>query len=273
MIFPDYHLHSFFSSDSQAFVDDIIISAKNKGMSSMCITDHYDMDFPVLPSEPDMTFDLDTDKYLVYMNEVKDRYSKDFDFRIGVELGIMKETQLKLHDYVEKYSQFDFIIASSHLVDGLDPYYPEYFQGKTEYEAYYHYFETILDNVKNFKGYNVYGHLDYIFRYGPNKDSNFALSDYYDLFKDILETIIYDGKGIEINTGSLYKGMSSPHPNIDILKLYKSLGGEIITVGSDAHKPDYVGYGFDIAKDILLSNGFKYYTTFSNMKPGFKLIQ
>lgn len=272
MIFPDYHLHCFFSSDSNETMENIIKSAVDKGMTSICITDHYDMDFPIQESEPDMTFDLDMDKYFSYMSDIKDKYKDVIDLRIGVELGIMKETQEKLHDYVKKYNYLDFIIASSHLVDGLDPYYPKYFEDKTEFEAYYHYFETILDNVKNFKDYNVYGHLDYIMRYGPNKADNFNFSDYYDLFKEVLETIIYDGKGIEINTGSLYKGMSFPHPHIEILKLYKELGGEIITVGSDAHKNEFVGYGFDIAKNILLNNGFKYYTTFKNMKPTFETI-
>jgi histidinol-phosphatase (PHP family) len=134
------------------------------------------------------------------------------------------------------------------------------------------YFETILYNVKHFKSYNVYGHLDYILRYGRTKAEHFRISDYRDLFKEIFKTIVYDGKGIEINTAGLYHGLDFPHPHTDILRLYKEAGGEIITIGSDAHKVNFVGYGFDKAKETLQNHGFKYYCTFKNMKPEFIAI-
>jgi histidinol-phosphatase (PHP family) len=272
MIFPDYHLHSEFSSDCDSDMHEIVKSAKANGLSSICITDHYDMDFPVRPDEPDMDFNLDAEKYYSFMSHIREEYAPDFDLRIGVELGVMEETCEKLEAYVAGHPEFDFIIASSHLVDGMDPYYPEFFSDKTDTEGYRLYFETILYNVKHFKNYNVYGHLDYILRYGKTKADNFRISDYSDLFKEIFQTIVYDGKGIEINTGSLYRGLDFPHPHADILRLYREAGGEIITVGSDAHKPKFIGYGFDKAKELLTNHGFRYYCTFRNMKPEFVKI-
>lgn len=269
MIFPDYHLHSSFSTDSNADIRDIIKSAQEKGLTSICITDHYDMDFPTDPDEPDMTFYLDTDKYYEYMRGIRSEVKSFFDLRIGVELGIMPETISKLHDYVISHKELDFVIASTHLVDGYDPYRPEYFVGKSEYESYSRYFESILENIKIFKDFNVYGHLDYIMRYGKDKAQNFNISDYYDIFKEIFKILVHNGKGIEINTGSLYRGLDFPHPHIDILKIYKETGGEIITVGSDAHKPEHIGYGFEIAKDILKSLDFKYYCTFKNQNASY----
>lgn len=271
-MFPDYHLHSFFSSDCDEKIENIISSAQKKGLTSICITDHYDMDFPPLPDNPDMTFDLDTDEYFKYMSDIRTKHIDDFDLRIGVELGVMEETCEKLNNYCAFHKEIDFFIASSHLVDGLDPYYPEYFEGKSDLQAYYRYFETILYNVKNFKGYNVYGHLDYILRYGKNKADNFNILDYKNLFEEIFKQIIYDGKGIEINTGSLYRGLNFAHPHIDILKIYKALGGEIITIGSDAHDASHIGYGFDVAKELLLDNGFKYYCTFKHQKETYNVI-
>ena len=44
------------------------------------------------------------------------------------------------------------------------------------------------------------------------------------------------GKGIELNTGGFKYGLGHPNPCEDIIKRYKELGGEIITLGSDAHK-------------------------------------
>ncbi len=267
MIFPDYHVHSSFSSDSSEDIINIIDTAINKGMTSICITDHYDMDFPILKEAPDMTFDLDIKAYYEKLSEIREMYKHKIDLRIGVELGLMKETLSKLASYHNEHSYLDFIIASTHLVDGMDPYYPEYFEGKTEHEAYGRYFEEELYNVKNFTGYNVYGHVDYITRYGKNKSEKFRIADYYDIFKEMFTTIVQNGKGIEINTGSLYKNMPHPHPHHELLKLYKDCGGEIITIGSDAHKSEYIGYGFDFARDYLTSHGFKYYTTFKKQQP------
>ena len=103
-----------------------------------------------------------------------------------------------------------------------------------------------------------------------NSEAAFRFSDYGDVFEAILKTIIEHGKGIEINTGSLYKNMTYAHPHPEILKLYKELGGEIITIGSDAHVPKYIGYDFETyARDILTATGFHYYCTFEQMKPVF----
>ncbi len=272
MIFPDYHLHSEFSSDCNTTISDIISTAKSKGLTSICITDHYDMDFPLDKHNPDMTFDLDDKTYYDTLSKLRQEFAPDFDLRIGIELGVTPDNAGKLTEYAKARPEYDFFIASSHLVDNVDPYYGEYFEDKTELEAYGRYFETILYNVKHFKEYNVYGHLDYILRYGKNKADNFKARDYYDIFNEIFKTIVYDGKGIEINTGSLYKNMSFPHPHNDILKMYKEAGGEIVTVGSDAHYSKYIGYGFDVARNVLLSHGFKYYTTFSKQKPSFITI-
>ena len=91
--------------------------------------------------------------------------------------------------------------------------------------------------------------------------------DYYDVFKELLTVLIDKGKGIEVNTGSMYKGFSYPHPHQTVLKMYRQLGGEIITIGSDAHVPEYLGYGFEQAEALLKQCGFTHYTLFKGGKP------
>ncbi len=272
MIFPDYHLHSSFSSDSSADMADNIKNAKENGITSICITDHYDIDFPVRTDEPEMDFQLDYETYIKYMSELKKKLYPDFDLRIGVEMGLMYDSKEKCSDFVKAHPEFDFIIASIHVVDNLDPYYPEYFSDKSDKEGYMKYFETILDVVKEYNDYNVFGHLDYILRCGKTKADFFDIKDYFDVFHEILKTIIQNGKGIELNTAGVYKGLGFCHPHKDILKIYKELGGEIITVGSDSHDAKHIGYGFDLAKDILLDTGFKYYCTFKGQKEEFHSI-
>ncbi len=272
MIFPDYHLHSSFSEDSDANIKDIIQSAKHKGMTSICITDHYDMDFPVIKEAPEMKFDLDIPGYVKALNELKQSLAPDFDLRIGIELGTMPNTLEKLTGFVNGNPYFDFIIASTHIVDNMDPYYPSYFEGRSITDGHRRYFEDELYTVSNYDSYDVYGHLDYILRYGRDFENPFNPMDFMNIFEEIFKQIIAKGKGIELNTGGLYKNLNKTHPCKDFLKLYKELGGEIITVGSDAHSPDKIGYGFDVARDLLLECGFKYYCTFKDRKATFNNI-
>ena len=272
MIFPDYHLHSEFSTDSTAPLSEIIASAKEKGLTSLCLTDHHDLDFPFFDKEGNREFQLDLQKYISKLNELQNAQTPGFDIRIGVELGVMPSVTENANEFVKEYDSLDFIICSTHIVDGMDPYYPSYFEKYGEENGYRRYFEVILEALRGYTDFDVYGHLDYCVRYGPNKNKYYDPADYRDLFEEILKIIIESGRGIEINTGSLYRGLDVPHPHFELLKLYKELGGEIITVGSDAHTPDRIGYGFDVARDLLLAAGFTHYTTFKNRKPEFHPI-
>ena len=264
MLKADSHVHSVFSSDSETPVEAMIEQAISQGRNRFYLTDHHDIDYPV--GEDGRDFNLDLDSYVAKLDELQCKYRGKIAIFAGVELGLMPQCRDKIEAFAGSYP-FDFIIGSSHLVRGIDPYYKEYYEGKTEKEAYEEYFLSILENVKLFDCFNVYGHLDYVIRYGPNKDKFYNPMDYYDIFKEILTTLIDKGKGIEVNTGSLYKGLKYPHPHETILKMYQELNGDIITVGSDAHVPEYFGYGFDYAEALLKRLGFRYYTVFEEGRP------
>lgn len=267
MILADCHVHSEFSSDSNAPVSAVIKQAIQAGMQYFYLTDHHDIDFPA-DAAGGLTFQLDTPAYLSALSDLKEKYGDQIEVRTGVELGLMKDSIEKLLSYVHEFS-FDFIIGSSHLVRGMDPYYPAFFEGRSQKDAYREYFASIYENIQVFQDYDVYGHLDYVVRYGPTRNADWDFTDYADIFEAILTTLIQQGKGIEINTAGLYKGLGYPHPHRDILSMYRRLGGEIITIGSDAHTPEYLGYGFSNAEELLHSCGFSYYTLFKNRKPEF----
>ena len=162
---------------------------------------------------------------------------------------------------------FDFIIGSTHVVNQKDPYYPDYFIGRNEEEAFREYFQTIIDNIKKFTSFDVCGHLDYVVRYGPNIDRDYSYEKYKDLFDFMLTLLLEAEKGIELNTGSLRRGTKDVSPCTEIIKRYKELGGEIITVGSDAHNSKDIAADFDLAAQILKDCGFKYYSVFENRMP------
>ena len=260
----DMHLHTKFSGDSEADPYAVAEAAVKKGLAGICFTDHVDPDYPV---ELDISFDVDMMSYFPELLSVKKSFEDVLDVRVGIELGLQTHIVDELNSFVKTYPQLDFIIGSSHVVNRKDPYYPEYFEGRSEKEAYMEYFESVLANIKVFDGFDAYGHIDYIVRYGPNKNRFFSYSEYGDVIDEILKELIHRGKGIEINTAGFRYGLDAPNPCADILKRYRELGGEIVTLGSDAHKPEDVGSDFKRAVEVLKGSGIKYIANFKSRKP------
>lgn len=269
-IICDQHMHSTFSGDAKSPMEDMIISAIDKGLKQICFTEHQDLCFPYLPGEEGM-FDLNTDAYLYELLVLRAKYEDKIKVCFGVELGMQLEAVRENAIYAKSH-EFDMIIASLHVVDGIDPYYPQYYEGKTEEEAYGLYFTRIYENLLRFENFDVLGHLDYIVRYGANMDKNYKYDIYSQTIDKILGFIIEHGKALEINTAGLRKGTKDVHPTIDILKKYKEMGGELITIGSDAHNKDDVAADFDRAEAALMECGFKYYSMYENRIAEYKKL-
>lgn len=163
----------------------------------------------------------------------------------------------------------DFVIGSAHCVQGHDAASKKIYREHTDQEAYRIHFEEILEDVQKIKSYDVLGHMDYMVRYSNQGVKSYYSEAYMDVIDEILKQVISDGKGIELNTSGLKYGMGFAHPHGKILKRYRELGGEIITVGADGHCPEHIAYDFHLADDILKDAGFKYYTEFKARKPEF----
>ncbi len=270
-ILTDFHMHSSFSGDSHTPMEEMIQKGIELGLTHMCFTEHNDFDFPVTAETPEGMFDLNVDAYLYDLLGLREKYKDKISILFGIELGLQPQV-LRQNSILAKSYDFDFIIASSHICNKKDPYFPPFYEGRSEEEAYLEYFESILENIKKFSNFDVYGHLDYVIRYGPNKDQNYSYAKYQDVIDAILELLIDKGKGLELNTGGLKSGLKDVHPCTEILKRYKELGGEIITVGSDAHTSAVLTAHFDRAYDVLKACGFQYYTIFEKRVAEFKKL-
>lgn len=274
MIKADYHTHTSFSTDSECNPESMAERAVAMGLEILCITDHMDYFFPY---PPDGNFTFDPDKYFTSLENLKVKYKNRLDIRIGVELGlrnekdIIEKTQIKCSELVNKYP-LDFVIGSTHILAYEDPFYAEYWNKRTRAEGLREYFISILDNIKNYNCFDIYGHLDYIVRYMPTEPRDYNYNDYREIIDEILKGLITAGKGIEINTAGIRYGLDFCHPKKEIMKRYRELGGEIVTIGSDAHKAEYLAGNFDQACKLLSSVGFDYYTVFKNRKPVMKKL-
>lgn len=262
----DCHMHSSFSADSDTPTEDMIRRSIALGLEGICFTEHLDPDYP--PTPDDLEFSLDLPAYYKRLMELKEAYKDQISIRFGIEIGLQLHLGEYFHNLLRKYP-FDFVIGSSHLVHGADPYYPEFFQGREEEQAYREYFESIPENLSAFDEVDTYGHLDYIVRYGPNQNRFYSYKKYQDILEAILKKLIEKNVGLEVNTGGYHYGLGEPNPCTAIIRRYKELGGEIITIGADAHAPEKIGYDFDRAAQVLKEYGFEYYTVFKERKPEF----
>jgi histidinol-phosphatase (PHP family) len=243
-------------------MESYILPAIEKNLEGICFTDHVDIDYP----GTSIQFDLD---YLKYTNEVKklkDKYRDKLEILIGIEFGMQPHILEDDKSYFQDKS-FDYILGSIHAADKKELYGDDFTHAKSNHLGILDYFNDMIFCVKNFDSYNNLGHLDAISRYVTK--GSFLASKYMEYIEEVLRIVIQKGKGIELNTSGKRYSLPHFHPEPSIIKLYKQLGGEIITLGSDSHSPSTLGFGFEEAQTILQGSGFKYYTIYRSGKPEF----
>lgn len=162
---------------------------------------------------------------------------------------------------------FDFVILSCHQVEDKEFWRQEFQQGKTQKEYNEKYYQEILGVMQNYNDYSILGHLDMIKRYDEAGD--YPFEKVKDIITEILELAIKNDKGIEVNTSCFRYGINDLTPSREILRLYKDLGGKIITIGSDSHQESHVGCRIAEVQQELKAMGFQQFCTFDKMKPIF----
>lgn len=268
----DSHTHSKFSPDSKTPLDIACQAAIHAGLGGIAFTDHLELDWPRLDFS--VTPELIDKIISTRSTEINALRNKEFGaLKIlkGLELGFAPRVLDQASAIVQKYD-FDFIILSTHAVDQEDIAQPEFFQNKTKEQVFSRYLATIYESASTFNDFDVIGHIGYLCRYTPEQDKALRYADFSDTLDAIFKKLIEKGKGIEVNTAGFLYNLGFSHPDVDSLKRYKELGGEIITIGSDAHKQEHIGNKFTFIVDQLQSIGFKYVTYFENRKPIFVKI-
>ncbi len=278
-MYADYHLHSEFSDDSRESMDNQIQQAISLGLNEICFTDHVDygikhdwddprgIDWRQDAMEP--LANVNYPEYFAKLLRMRVTYGKAITIRSGLEFGIQSITVDNYKKLYDRYQdQLDFVLFSMHQVNNLEFWTQDFQIGKTQQEYNEEYYREILKTMKLFKNYSVLAHLDLLARY--DKKGIYPFEKVEDLIAEILKQAINDGKGIEVNTSSWHYGLTDTQPSRKILKLYKDLGGKIITVGSDAHSTKYLADHIKDAYAILKNEiGFEEITTFDHMRPVF----
>ncbi|MGF6907630.1 histidinol-phosphatase HisJ family protein [Fusobacterium sp. PH5-44] len=267
MYYSDYHLHTEFSGDSNQDIIQLIEHGISLGLKEIAITDHYEHDIEGMTED----FALDVPKYVEKILELKSKYKNQINIKLGLEIGSQLHLREFFYNSLKNYP-LDIIIASNHSIDKVDLFFCKIQKGRTKDQVQDIYFENVLRMVEIYDNYSIVGHLDYVTRYGGEEFRGLNYERQKDIIDKILLRIIEKGKGIEINTSGFRYKEDRFYPTKDIVKRYFDLGGEIISIGSDAHKYQDMATYFDKAYNFLKEIGIKYISTFEKLNPVFQKI-
>ena len=256
----DYHMHTIVSFDGHDRGIQMAQAAKATGLKEICFTDHLDYD----PLDKMGVIAFDT---AAYRAEYDNLEVAGLKIRRGMEFGMTVDNRALFREDIKRYP-FDFVLGSVHFVDDLDVYFEEYWHDKTVFEAERRYLEATLDCVRLHDDFDVLAHLTYIGKTSSHHAPRpVPYAEHQELIDEILKTLAQKGKGMELNTSGKDR-CGGFLPTADYFRRFKELGGEIVTIGSDAHTASRVGqYSFeayDLLKDI-----FGHVCTFADRKPIF----
>ena len=276
----DYHVHTDFSDDSNYPLEEVCRHAIELGLDEICITDHVDYgvkpdvseyraggaQFRLEDGQP--VLNVDYERYFPAISRMRKQFAGQLTVKTGMEFGVQTHTETQFNALFDRYAdRWDFIILSIHQVGDKEFWNGEFQKGRTQDEYNTAYYQEMLNVVQAFSHYSALGHLDLIKRYDPAGMWPFEKSR--DIVAAILERVIADGKGIELNTSSFRYGLPDLQPCTEILRLYRDLGGRILTIGSDSHKPEHLGAHIPEVRDRLRALGYTEFCTFDKMEPVF----
>lgn len=270
----DYHVHTAFSDDSEYPMEQVVADAVGLGLEELCFTDHVDYGIKVdwdsggeiVWRDGQPLANVDYPKYLATIAVLREKYGDKITLKTGLEFGVQVHTIPQFHALFQKYP-LDFVILSVHQVEDKEFWTQEFQEGRTQREYNERYYQELLDLTKTYQEYSVLGHLDLIVRY--DEQGVYPFEKVKPMVAEILRNAIQNGKGIELNTSFHRYGLSDSTPSRAILELYRDLGGEILTIGSDSHRPEHLGAYIREGQELLKSLGFTRFCTFEGMKPIF----
>lgn len=232
------------------------------GYDEMCFTEHIDYGCST-------SFCCNCENYYKTFLEYKKFYSEKIKLKFGIEFGAQAHHAEYFRNIFNSYP-FDFVLLSFHQVQDKELWNQDFQTGKTQDEYNRIYFEEMFKTASVMDEFSVLAHIDLMRRY--DRQGEYPFSKIKPQVEEILKLIINKGKGIEVNTSSFRYKLSDLTPSMDILKLYKELGGEIITIGSDSHRKEHLGSHILEVRKTLCDMGYKYFTTFDKMEPIFNKL-
>lgn len=256
----DCHVHSDCSGDCKTPLLEMCRAAVANGVTTICFTEHIDFE----PTDSCyQTFDYE--HYNRCIEEARLAFGGLIDIRSAVEVDFQAKFAMEIKNLLDN-TKFDYVLGAAHYVDGVIlEDHQRYFAGKSADAAYLPYLENTLAAVES-GWFDALAHLDLCKRYGVRYYGLFDWSRYSDLIERILVGVIEREMALEINTSGLRQSPGDTYPSAEIIQLYASLGGKLVTAGSDAHRPEHIGAGVDTAVSIARMTGFTGVATYKGRR-------
>lgn len=275
-MYIDAHNHlKNWSPDADQSLEELLNNAKKNGLYGIGISDHYDLgSLDSYGSE----WIFDIKKYFNTHSTLrrsieKRKVSDDPGLLIGIEVGYRQSYEEEIQEVLTS-GPYDNIILSIHMIDEYDPYHhQEEVYGRPQKELYSYFLKLLLRSVKRFPEVTTMGHFDYICRYSPDREVKVCYHDYPDEFDELFRTLIKHEIALEVNTGTVSALMNKGYdlagamPDSNVLRRYKELGGELITLTVDSHRPSHHMRYIPETLEYLRSLDIKRLCYFEEMKP------
>lgn len=252
----DYHMHSRNSCDSNATMAEMCAIALKRGLREIAFTEHYDLN----PADQCPGF-YDPARFFEQIDAARAEFApQGLTIRAGVEAGephLYREAQQQVF---ERWP-YDVVLGSLHWIGDHNVFDPAYYETRTPAEAFGPYFAELIEMIDG-GGFEVLAHVDVFKRIGFDVYRQFDTRAWEDLYRPVWRACIERGIAVEINTAGWRRDVREPHPALESLRWYREMGGELLTLGSDAHRPDHVAYRFDDAITLAREAGFARVCTF-----------
>lgn len=264
----DLHVHTNNSHDSRQTIDEVCLSAISGGLQGVAITDHADI---WIYEEADTYRKIQESTRQAH--EAAEKYKDLLKVLVGVEMGeslYRPECAKELIGMTE----YDVILASVHglVFEDWAYYFSQIDFGPQEPEEkilrYLKQYYSDVYEMARYADFDVLCHLTCPLRYINGKYGRGIDGLVFEQeIKEILSEIIRRGIALEVNTSGVGNALGETMPNAIVLGWYRELGGEFITLASDAHVSTNIGNGFQETKDLLKTIGFTHYHYYEKRKP------
>ena len=247
----DLHIHSDNSFDGNHSAVYMCETAVQKGLRAVAFCDHCEVDI-----FRQGNFSRSVRQAFFEVAKARSAFRGNLVVLNGIELS-QPVYDLETSEAVIRSQKFDVIIGSIHNLRGMDDFYYTHNYDEIDVNVLLNeYFSEIL-KMTQWGKINVIAHLTYPLRYLYEYNRiEPDLSPHTDIIDAILKEAAKKDIAIEINTSGLRQPIDKLLPDFDIIKRFKEVGGNLISVGSDAHYAKHIGVGSRHALDCAKAAGF-----------------